>query len=151
RMDDQHDFRGWDLWVEGGRVGAHIIHQWPGDALKVVAQTPLKPGQWHHGFVTYDGSAKAAGVRVYVDGVAQPTTPQADALKNSIRTTVPWKLAQRHTTSRIDELLIQDVRIYTRTLPAAEVERLARSGRAAWLAGKPAEKRTAAEKNELFD
>src|SRR5262249_26295674 len=28
RMDDQHDYRGWDLWVQEGRVGTHIIHKW---------------------------------------------------------------------------------------------------------------------------
>ena len=70
RMDDQHDFRGWDLWVENDRVGAHIIHKWPDDALKVVSKNPLKAGQWNHVFVTYDGSGKAAGVKVYINGVA---------------------------------------------------------------------------------
>ena len=42
RMDDQHDYRGWDLWVQGGRPAAHIVHKWPGDALKVVGKMPLQ-------------------------------------------------------------------------------------------------------------
>ena len=63
RMDDQHDFRGWDLWMQNDRVGTHIINNWPDDALKVVSQDPVKPGQWNHVFVTYDGSGKAAGVK----------------------------------------------------------------------------------------
>src|SRR5262249_9122865 len=49
-----------------------------------------------------------------------------------------------------DDLLIQDVRLYGRTLSAAEVERLAKGTRAAWLASKPADDRTPAEKDELF-
>ena len=28
RMDDQHDFRGWDLWVQNGQVGCHIVSKW---------------------------------------------------------------------------------------------------------------------------
>ena len=51
----------------------HIIHKWPEDALKVVAKGPVKAAQWHHVFVTYDGSGKAAGVKIYVDGVPQET------------------------------------------------------------------------------
>jgi hypothetical protein len=45
RMDDQHDFRGWDLWMEGGRVGAHIIHKWKDDAIKVVADLRAEAGR----------------------------------------------------------------------------------------------------------
>ena len=40
RMDNQHGYRGWDLWVEQRRVGTHIIHQWSDDALKVVSHEP---------------------------------------------------------------------------------------------------------------
>ena len=151
RMDDQHDFRGWDLWIQGGRVGAHIINKWPQDALKVVSKNPMKEGQWNHLFITYDGSGKGAGVRVYINGVSQETTFEADALKSTIRTTVPLKLAQRHSTSRLDDMDIQDLRIYGRTLSAVEVERVARTTRAAWLAARPVDQRTEADKNELFD
>ena len=74
RMDDQNDYRGWDLWVEDGRVGTHIIHKWPDDALKVVANEAAQGRtSGTHVLVTYDGSGKAGGVKVYVDG-----EPQAD-------------------------------------------------------------------------
>jgi hypothetical protein len=151
RLDDGKEYRGWDLWLEGGRVGTHIIHKWPDDALKVVGQTPLKQGQWHHVLVTYDGSAKAAGVKVYVDGIAQQTTVASDKLRETIRTTVPLKIGQRDTGSRLDGVLVQDVRLYDRALAASEAEQLFRGTRTAWLASRPADKRTAAETNELFD
>jgi hypothetical protein len=151
RMDDQHDFRGWDLWVQNGRVGTHIINKWPTDALKVVSKNPVKPGQWTHVFVTYDGSARIEGVKVYINGVPQETDVEANALKSTIRTTVPLKFGQRHSTSPLDGLDLQDVRLYGRTLAPAEVERLAKATRACWLAEKPADKRTPQEKDELFD
>jgi hypothetical protein len=150
RMDDQHDYRGWDIWVENGRPGTHIINKWSDDALKVVAKPPLKPGVWSHVFVTYDGSGKAAGVNIYVNGKAQEKDAPTDALKGTIRTTVPLKVAQRHTGSRVDDLAVGDLRVYARALPAAEVDRLAKSTRAAFLLGKPAGQRTEAETNELF-
>ena len=47
------------------------------DALKVVANEPLRPGEWNHLLVTYDGSGKAAGVRIYVNGRPQATSAWA--------------------------------------------------------------------------
>ncbi len=150
RMDDQNEFRGWDLWTEGGKVGAHIINRWPQDALKVVTRTPVPTGTWNHLFVTYDGSGRAAGVKVYVNGVPQPTDVQADSLKNTTRTPVPFTLAQRRTTSRIDGLQLEDLRVYGRTLTPAEVDRLAKGTAVAIPANKTPEQLTSAEKEELF-
>src|SRR5205085_1534734 len=69
RMDEANSFRGWDLWVQNNLVGAHIISKWQEDAVKAVATQPLKPGEWYHVFVTYDGSGRAAGLKVYINGV----------------------------------------------------------------------------------
>ncbi|MHB1421768.1 MAG: DUF1553 domain-containing protein [Gemmataceae bacterium] len=151
RMDDRHDYRGWDLWVQKGQVGAHIIHKWKDDALKVVSRNPVKTGQWNHLFVTYDGSGRPSGVKVYVNGVPQETIVEASSLKNTIRTTVPLKIGQRHTTSRIDGLVLQDLRLYGRTLSSQEVEHLVTGTRGAWLLKKPAGQRSAAETKELFE
>jgi hypothetical protein len=151
RMDDQHDYRGWDLWMQNGQVGAHIIHKWQDDALKVVSRNPVKTGQWNHLFITYDGSRKPSGIKVYINGVPQETTVEADKLTNTIRTKVPLKIGQRHSSSRIDGLLVQDMRIYDRILSVQEVERLAKGTRGAWLLHKPAKQRSAAETNELFE
>ncbi len=151
RMDDKHDYRGWDIWLEENRVATHIIHKWDQDALKVVANTPLKLNQWYHVFITYDGSGKAGGVKIYVNGQPQETTPQVDRLKNTIRTTVPLKITQRHSGQGVDGALLQDLRVYNRALSGLEVDQLAKATRAAWLASQPANKRTDQEKNELFD
>jgi Protein of unknown function (DUF1553)/Protein of unknown function (DUF1549)/Concanavalin A-like lectin/glucanases superfamily/Planctomycete cytochrome C len=151
RMDDSDNYRGWDLWVQGNRVGTHIIHHWPDDAVKVVTREPLPAGRWNHVFVTYDGSAKASGVRVYVNGVAHRKSVEADNLKETSRTTVPFKLAQRHTGSRVNGFRMQDVRIYGRSLTAAEVSTLVKSLRLAYLMAKPANARTDAERDELFE
>ena len=38
------------------------------DAMRVETEAALSAGQWHHVFVTYDGSRAARGIKVYVDG-----------------------------------------------------------------------------------
>lgn len=150
RMDDQHDFRGWDLWIEGGKVGSHIISKWQDDALKAVAKQPVKANEWTHVCVGYDGSSKAEGIKVYYDGKPMPTDITANSLKNSIKTSVPLKLAQRNTSSRIEDLQVQDVRLYNRTLSDSEIFSLGAGARLAAIAAKPAGERTQAEIGEVF-
>jgi len=153
RMDNGSDYRGWDLWCENGKLGAHIVSKWPDDALKVVTKNPINPANgWHHVFITYDGSAKTAGIKVYVDGALQPTDVQMETLKpaSSLKTKVPLKIGQRHTSERLKSLLIEDLRIYDRQLSGPEVENLAKATRAGSLLAKPADKRTPEEKDELF-
>jgi hypothetical protein len=150
RMDESKDFRGWDLWVEGNRIGTHIINKWPDDALKTVTRDALEAGKWYHVCVTYGGEAKLDSIKVYINGTVRATDPQASSLKNTIRTTVPLKIGQRHTTAGMDGTMVQDVRLYGRALSGDEVNQLSRSTRAAYLASRGAANLAAAEKDELF-
>jgi cytochrome c553 len=150
RMDEEHDYRGWDLWFENGRVGSHLIHKWQEDAIKAVGKKPIKAGEWTHVAVSYDGSAKAEGLRIYVGGEAQAKDVTADSLKNTTRTEVPLKVGQRSKGQALSGLAIADVRLYERTLEAVEIRHLALATRAAYLAGKPEAERSDAERTELF-
>jgi hypothetical protein len=150
RMDDQNMYRGWDLWLENGRPGTHLIHRWDEDGLKVVANDPLKAGQWNSVLVTYDGSGKAGGVKIFVNGQPQAARVQKDQLKGTIRTDVPLKVAQRNTQSRLNDVLVQDLRLYGRALSPEEVARIVTGTRIAYLAAKPTDQRKKAETDEVF-
>ena len=150
RMDDTNGFRGWDLWLEGGKPGTHIVSKWPDDALKVVANKAIDEKRWTHVCVTYDGSAKASGVKIYLDGEDQALSVQADKLTNTTRTTVPFKIGQRNTASQLDTAGIQDVRIYERVLEAAEIKSLGRDSRTAYLLSSSKEKRSKKENEDLY-
>ncbi len=151
RMDPKNKHRGWDLWIEGERPGMHIINDFPTDALKVVANNPLPHNQWAHVAVAYDGSAKKEGIKIYVNGQPQPATPQQDSLKSTTRTEVPLTIGSRHGMERLHGNLIEDVRLYDHVLTPAEIDQLARGGSTADVLAKPAEKRTPAEINALFE
>jgi len=150
RMDDMHDFRGWDMWLQNARVGTHIIDKWPSDALKVVAKMPLSPGKWHHVCITYSGGAKPDSVHIYIDGADQDKDVESNTLQNSIHTDVPFKIGQRHSTSPVDGVSIQDIRLYGRQLTADEAARLGKASRAGYLVSRGAAQLTAPEKDELF-
>jgi len=150
RMDDQHGYQGWDLWLERGKPGTHIVHSWPDDGLKVKATTEIPPDVWTHLFVTYDGSGKAGGVKVYVNGEPQATITDADGLGQSIRTKVPLSIGQRHTSGRLDGAKIEGVRIYDRVLSAHELGLLAGARLAARLVHTASTQRPTDELDKLF-
>jgi hypothetical protein len=150
RMDDRGGYRGWDLWLEGGRIATHLVHDWPHDALKVASRGSVSPGIWTHVFVTYDGSAQGSGVKIYLNGEPQATEIQADNLKNTIRTQVPLKVGQRHTSSRLDHVAIHTVRVYDRALTPREAGYVAGASRGAALLQTPAAKRSRDEQDGVF-
>jgi hypothetical protein len=151
RMDNAAGHRGWDFWVQQRRVGMHIINQWADTGLKVVARPQVKAGQWTHVAVTYDGSGKADGVKVFYNGKSVPTNIENDKLKGSIRTEVPLKVGQRNSGDLLSGASLNDLRLYGRWLQPTEIESLARLSRFTRIVAKPADKRTEAEKKDLFD
>ena len=112
------------VYANDGRISAHIIHRWPEDALKVSTKSKLQERQWHHVFVTYDGSSKASGITIYVDGQQQELKVDVDSLKNTIKTSKPLFAGRRNPGSPFTGL-IDDIRIFARQLKAAEVQTLA--------------------------
>ena len=151
RMDDRSGYRGWDLWLEGGRLGMHLVSSWPTDAFKVVTNAPLEANRWQHVTLTYDGSSKGGGIRIYFNGKQQPVAVPVDVLKSTTRTGVACKIGQRESTDKVNGVGIQDLRLYDRALTPDEALQLATGTRGAWLASKPEAERNEAERNELFD
>ena len=150
RMDNTQGFRGWDFWVQRRQFGAHIVHRWPDNALKVVAAKQAPANTWVHVAVSYDGSDKASGVHVYYDGVELPTQVEADKLNQKIQTKVPFRVGQRHTGDPLSDTVIQDLRIYKRALPAADVASLAKGSHFSAILAKPAAERTDGDKQQIY-
>jgi hypothetical protein len=120
KMDDAAAYRGFDLLLTGGKATVHFIHSWPDNALKVETKEALPKEVWSHVFVTYDGSGKAAGLKIYVDGKPAKTEVLSDNLRDSIATKQPLRLGKRSASSSLSGDLA-DVRFYSRTLTDAEV------------------------------
>lgn len=60
--------RGYELLIEEGRLKWSLIHFWPGNAISIRTQQKIPVGQWQHVAVTYDGSSRADGLQIYVNG-----------------------------------------------------------------------------------
>ncbi len=147
RMDRDDNFRGWDLYLEGGKPTAHFINFWPRNAIKQLATKPLTPGVWQHVFVTYNGSGKASGVKIYVDGEPRPTKPGEDNLTDSIRSTAQFKLGGRAGGDGAPGVAIQDVRVYHRVLSPAEIKALSGTEVLPFVRNIPLEKLNASQRS----
>src|SRR5690606_35019757 len=61
--------RGYEMVVENGRVSLGLHHMWPGNAMKVISKAVLPTNEWVHLAMTYDGSSRADGLKLYWNGV----------------------------------------------------------------------------------
>ncbi len=129
KIDDANAFRGYDLIMEGGKLASHFVHHWPDRAFKVVTKEPLSLKEWHHIVVTYDGTRRASGVKVYVDGLAKPFEVTTDnELSGTLKTDKAFHIGKRQASVPFKGL-IDDVQLYAAELSMTEVAQLA-SGQA---------------------
>ena len=170
KMDStQHD-RGWVLAAENGMISVMLADQAPKEqpapdkpkkgkkkveapkvkipkdttpmrAIKVSTVTALPTnGQWDHLFFTYDGSGRAAGVKLYVNGAPVPTKVVSDTLgHNSMRTSAPLQLGRKSPDEQpARDTRYQDLRLYARALTEEEAKRLPFEDYVAEITNRPA-------------
>ena len=139
RVDAAQQGRGWELYYTEqkldpkkpllrGRLVFHLVHAWPGNAVDVETQELLlERGRWNHVLATYDGSGRASGVRLYVDGQPQAVKVVKDALAGTIRTAVPLEFGRQYPDANpLRQSRYQDFRYYARALSPEEAARVPR-------------------------
>ncbi|MFT4550866.1 MAG: hypothetical protein ACI9MB_004847, partial [Verrucomicrobiales bacterium] len=76
--------RGYELLIEDGKLSAALVHFYPGNAIRVRTVEVLKPSEWAHVAVTYDGSMRADGLKIFVNGKPALTEIVRDHLTKQI-------------------------------------------------------------------
>ena len=84
RAWDDAGSKGYELLALGGKLSAKIVHFWPGNALAVETDDVLQAGEWTHVAMTYDGSSRAAGLKIFVNGRQAKTHTVHDQLTREI-------------------------------------------------------------------
>lgn len=120
---------GWELELIKGRIRLYLFGDWhKGDAIAVLSKPAIPRTEWAHVAATYDGSGKAAGVRIYIDGKPVEVEVGKDSLAGSLKTDTPLNLGRRGgadaTASPLRGVGLQDVRLYRRALADDEMARL---------------------------
>ncbi|MBI5800437.1 MAG: DUF1553 domain-containing protein [Verrucomicrobia bacterium] len=125
KMENGPNFRGWDIEFAAGKASIHLIHKWPEEVIHVQTEKELAADTFQHLAFTYDGSGKAAGLKLFVNGQPVATKTLKDKLPGSIKTTAPFAIGRRGGggspfTGRVDELYV-----FPRALTEKEVATLA--------------------------
>ena len=126
--------RGYELVLDHGRPFFGLIHFWPGNAIAVRANLALPTNQWSSISITYDGSSRAAGIRIYCNGAPMETEVVRDHLYKDILHRGEWgdgetgnirlTLGARFRDKGFKNGLIDDLQIFNTCLTAPEIQSL---------------------------
>jgi hypothetical protein len=117
-------------------------------AIRVATKQRVLGGEWIHMTLSYDGSGKAAGVSLFIDGKQRDLQILQDNLSDSVRTSAPLDFGNR-TKGGPFQGSLDDLRIYSRVIGAPELEILIKDQPARALLFKQASRRSRQEKERL--
>jgi hypothetical protein len=133
KLDDEQHRRGYELAFED--VALVGIQRWAArltvtlasdrsKKIQVRTRERLRLGDWYHVALVYDGSGRAAGLRLYVNGKPFATDVVRDTLTGRIATDAALRVGSKALgtpyTGQID-----DLRLYNCALTPAQIEQFA--------------------------
>ncbi|MFK7850499.1 MAG: DUF1553 domain-containing protein [Akkermansiaceae bacterium] len=154
KMDSANGFRGWDLYFEKGRIGAHVVNSWNESATKLIVPTRLQRKTWQHVMVVFDGKkGPFQAMTIYVDGKPAGGKPDPSTVNGDLATSVPLRLGSREggQSKLTGKVALQDFRFYRKVLTEDEIAALATSQMIDRWAAIPEDKRTNEQKKGLFE
>jgi len=75
---------GYQLQLEKNRLRWEMMHARAGNGISLLSKQPIPVNEWVHITVTYDGSSRAAGTALYLNGVRAETDLTRDNLTRTI-------------------------------------------------------------------
>lgn len=87
--------RGIELLWQKGRLALFLTHAWENSRIEVSVKQKLPVNAWHHIAIRYDGSQRANGVNVYVNGISVPLEIRRDDLRGTLATAEPLRIGRR--------------------------------------------------------
>ena len=135
--DILYNFRGYFLNVRDGKAELLMAHTWPYNSLGKVSRQLLPTQRWIHLTLTYDGSSKASGLKLYLDGKEMEMVTEKDNLYKDIIWPQGKHLGKDQPGLQIGadmrgagfkNGLVDELVVYNRELTSPEVGLLAQSG-----------------------
>ena len=133
KLDDPQHRRGYEWLLDD--IALVGIQRWAArltvtltadsaNAIQIRTRERLKLGDWYHVTLTYDGSGKAAGLRLYVNGKPSEVDVVRDTLAGSIRNDGALRVGSKDLGKPFVGQ-IDDLRLYNRALTPEQIEDLA--------------------------
>jgi hypothetical protein len=118
--------RGYQLLLEEGRLSFSLIHFWPGNAIRIRMKNVLATKTWHHVAITWDGSSRATGLQLYLNGKPADCTVVRDDLYKNITGGGGNNISigQRFRDRGFTNGLVDEFKVFNRQLAGLEVKEL---------------------------
>jgi hypothetical protein len=119
--------RGYEMLLEDGRVSLGLHHMWPGNALKVRSSAVMPTNQWVHLLMTYNGSSRADGLKLYWNGELTRIEVIRDNLWKDItyeRANPQLTIGYRFRDNGFRDGLVDEFKVFNRALTPIEVKHL---------------------------
>lgn len=124
------NFRGYHLALKNNKLELLMAHSLPYNAILEYAD-PILRDKWVQLTITYDGSSKAAGYKLFVDGKEQKTEVENDNLYKDIYLHNGWggvqpglQIGARWRGQGIGGAKVDDIMVFDRELTTLEVNSL---------------------------
>ena len=119
---------GYELVKLGDKLSAKMCHFWPGNAIAVETDAFMERDRWYHVAVTYDGSSKASGLNLFVDGKPAKTNVIKDHLTRQVSS---WRggendfaIGSRYRDRGFKDGAVDEFQMFDRVLADVEVAHL---------------------------
>lgn len=150
-----YNFRGYHLYLKNDRLELNIAHTAPSNAITKITEKTIPREKWIQLTMTYDGSSKASGLALYLDGNEMQMETVMDQLTKDILfksdaqpglQVGAWDRGFGFKGGKAD-----DVVVYTRALTPFEIRVLARQSAWSDLADKPVDRLAEEEVKALME
>lgn len=122
-------FRGYDILLNSDRtLSVRMMYVYPSNGIEFRTSEKIDVNEWTHLALTYDGSGRAAGLKLYLDGRQAQSTLLTDNLQKSILhsegnsnwTFMPFEIGKNFR-STMQDLDVDEFYFFRRKLSAIEV------------------------------
>jgi hypothetical protein len=116
--------QGWEITIDENRLLFRLAHFWPGNAASIRMTEAFPRGQWVHIAAVHDGSGRAAGLRLLLNGKPAVTEVERDNLTRTIASG-SMQVGARFRDNGLAGGQVDDLRLFGRALSDLEVAAVA--------------------------
>ncbi|HXG64641.1 MAG TPA: DUF1553 domain-containing protein [Blastocatellia bacterium] len=134
RLEESEARRGYEIFFEdvgligiqryAARMVVRLTSQGNEQAIQIRTRERLPFGDWHHLALAYDGSGKAAGLKLYLNGKPAEVEVVKDNLSGSFKADADLQIGNEQF-GKPFKGQVDDLRVYSRMLAGDEIEQLA--------------------------
>ncbi len=127
-------FRGYRCkLLKDGTLQVNLSYVFPSNCIDIITTDKISYRKWQNLTLTYDGSSRASGVKIFLDGLEMKTNIQTDNLtksmqhgeKNTHWVDMTFMLGKEfHET--LEDFAVDELKVYSRQLAPIEIEGIAK-------------------------